>query len=174
MTQITQELDTQRKREKRNIEELILKAKATSKKAEYEQILAGLNKSKYPLLKNEDSLNEEQMHKLIQVKNVSPLLKAMHELKEKIRKVFNQTNNWYTGVFKLGMWLAKAKKYFTKSNNTMIRWFDEIIAYFDNRTTSGTVEGINNKLKLIKRSGYGFKNFDNFRIRCLLNWHFVC
>ncbi|MCY7366965.1 MAG: transposase, partial [Chamaesiphon sp.] len=34
------------------------------------------------------------------------------------------------------------------------------------------VEGINNKLKLIKRSGYGFTNFKNFRTRCLLNWHF--
>jgi len=31
---------------------------------------------------------------------------------------------------------------------------DEIIAYFDNRTTNGVVEGINNKLKLIKRSVY--------------------
>jgi hypothetical protein len=25
---------------------------------------------------------------------------------------------------------------------------------------------------LIKRSAYGFRNFDNYRIRCLLNWHF--
>ena len=40
MTQITQELDTQRKIEKRNIEELIKQA-STSKKAEYEQILEG-------------------------------------------------------------------------------------------------------------------------------------
>ena len=113
------------------------------------------------------------MDKLIQVKNVSPILKEMHEFKEKIRKIFNNTNDWYTGVFKLGMWLSRAKKYFPNSNNTIIRWYQEIIAYFDNRTTSGTVEGINNKLKLIKRSGYGFKNFENFRIRCLLNWHFV-
>lgn len=30
-------------------------------------------------------------------------------------------------------------------------WFDEIMAYFETRTTSGTVEGINNRLKLIKR-----------------------
>nr|WP_313890051.1 MULTISPECIES: transposase [Nostoc] len=150
------------------------KSKIDIKKSEYEQILEGLDKSKYLLLKNEESLNEEQINKLIQVKNVSALLKAMHELKEKIRKLFNKTTNWYTGVFKLGMWLAKAKKYFPKSNNTIIRWFYEIIAYFDNRTTSGTVEGINNKLKLIKRSGYGFRNFDNFRVRCLLTWHFVC
>jgi transposase len=72
------------------------------------------------------------------------------------------------------MWLSRAKKHFPNSNNTIIRWFDEIIAYFDNGTTSGIVEGINNKLKLIKRSAYGFRNFDNFRIRCLLNWHFNC
>jgi hypothetical protein len=43
----------------------------------------------------------------------------------------------------------------------------------DGRTTSRTVEGINNKLKLIKRLGYGFRNFTNFRLRSLLNWHFT-
>lgn len=31
-----------------------------------------------------------------------------------------------------------------------MRWLDEIIAYFDNRITSGVVEGINNKLKTDK------------------------
>ncbi|MGF1675167.1 MAG: transposase [Rivularia sp. (in: cyanobacteria)] len=49
----------------------------------------------------------------------------------------------------------------------------EIISYFDNRTNSGVVEGINNKGLLIKRSAYGFRNFDNFRVRCLLNWYFI-
>lgn len=171
MTQINKELDTQRKREKRNIEELIKKTKLAEKKAEYEQILLGLKSSKYPLLKNENNLSEEQLKKLIQVKNISPVLKVMHEIKENFRKVFDNTNDWYTGVFKLGMWLSKAKKYFPKSNNTIIRWFDEVIAYFDNGTNSGVVEGINNKLKLIKRSGYGFRNFENFRVRCLLNWY---
>ena len=172
MTQINKELDTQRKREKRKVEDLIKKAKPTDK-LKYEEILAGLKNSKYPLLKNKDKLTQEQLDKLIQVKNVSLILKEMHEFKEKIRKIFNNTNDWYTGVFKLGMWLSRAKKYFPNSNNTIIRWYQEIIAYFDNRTTSGTVEGINNKLKLIKRSGYGFKNFENFRIRCLLTWHFI-
>jgi transposase len=47
----------------------------------------------------------------------------------------------------------------------------EIISYFDNRTTQGVVEGINNKLKLIKRMGYGFRNFDNFQLRVALTWH---
>ncbi len=29
------------------------------------------------------------------------------------------------------------------------------------------MEGINNKIKLIKRQGYGFTNFDNFKSRLL-------
>ena len=126
------------------------------------------------LLKNESDLNEEQKAKLVQVKGVSPTLKSMHELKEKIRQIFEQSNNWLAGLFKLGIWLSEAQKYFPDSQNTIIRWLDEIIAYFDHKTTSGVVEGINNKLKLIKRSAYGFRNFENFRVRCLLNWQFNC
>ncbi|MHC5833948.1 MAG: transposase, partial [Nostoc sp.] len=77
--QINQELDTQRKREKRSLEELIQKAQLSSKKAEYEKALSGLKNSKYVLLKNESDLNEEQINKLSEVKNVSPVLKEMHE-----------------------------------------------------------------------------------------------
>ena len=172
MAQINKELDIQRKREKRKVEDLIKAANTPEEKTKHEQVLEGLKKIKYVLLKNESDLSEEQGIKLIQVKEVSINLKKMHELKEEIRKIFEQTNNWLTGLFKLGRWLVSAKKYFPDSQNTIIRWLDEIIAYFDNRTTSGVVEGINNKLKLIKRSAYGFRNFDNYRIRCLLNWHF--
>jgi len=171
MAQINKELDSQRKREKRKIEDVIKTEKKSEEKTEQEQVLEGLKKSKYVLLKNEKDLSEEQKSKLIQVKEVSSSLKRMHELKEEIRKFFEQTNNWLTGLFKLGIWLASAKKYFPNSQKTIIRWLDEIIAYFDNRTTSGVVEGINNKLKLIKRSAYGFRNFENYRIRCLLSWH---
>ena len=96
----------------------------------------------------------------------------MHELKEKIRQTFEEKNDWLVGLLKLEIWLSEAQKYFQNSQKTIIRWRGEIIAYFDHRTTSGVVEGINNKLKLIKRSGYGFRNFENFQSPCLLNWHF--
>lgn len=171
MAQINKELDIQRKREKSLVEDLIKTAKSPEEKAKNEKVLEGLKKSKYVLLKNEEELSEEQKAKLIQVEDASHTLKAMHQLKEEIRQIFSQTKHWLTGLFQLGRWLSEAKKYFPNSQNTIIRWLDEIIAYFDNRTTSGVVEGINNKLKLIKRSAYGFRNFENYRIRCLLNWH---
>ena len=169
MTQVNKELDIQRKREKRNIEDSIKQTKVQSEKVEYEKALDGLKRSKYALLKNESDLNEEQKNKLTQVKEVSTSLKLMHELKEKIRLIFDETNDWFAGLFKLGTWLLTAKNHFPTSHKTIYEKLDEIIAYFDNGTSSGTVEGINNKLKLIKRSAYGFRNFENFRVRCLLN-----
>ncbi|WP_445242377.1 transposase [Microcoleus sp. S13_C5] len=41
-------------------------------------------------------------------------------------------------------------------------------------TLTRVVEGLNNKLKLIKRSAYGLKNFDNYKNRCWLTWSFNC
>jgi transposase len=172
MAQINQELDGERKKEKRRMQAEVKQAKTPEEKLAKESILAGITDSKYAILKNEDNLSDRQKDKLAQVKNVSDRLKIMHQLKEEFREIFEKTEKWTDGLLKLGKWLSIAQKYFVNSQSTIYRWFDEILAYFDNRTTSGVVEGINNKIKLIKRSGYGFTNFDNFRNRCLLNWHF--
>lgn len=117
-------------------------------------------------------MTEEQKDKLEQIKQASPTLSKMHQLKEELRMIFEKPIDWLAALFELGNWLVSARQYYPKSQDTILRWFDEIIAYFDHRTTNGIVEGINNKLKLIKRSGFGFRNFDNFKIRSLLNWHF--
>ena len=167
MKQVNNELDTERKKQKREVDH-------HKKRTESEQILSSITNSKYALLKNEKHLNEQQKNKLAHVKSVSPVLAKMHELKEKLRDIFEKNHNWLSGLCKLGSWLLSAVNYFPKSYQTILRWLAEIIAYFDNRTTNGVVEGINNKLKLIKRSAYGFRNFDNFRVRCLLCWHFNC
>jgi transposase len=82
MAQINKELDSQRKREKRQVEDLIKKAESLEKKADQEKLLEGLKKSKYVLLKNESELNEQQKAKLVQVKDVSFTLKSMQKLKE--------------------------------------------------------------------------------------------
>jgi transposase len=50
---------------------------------------------------------------------------------------------------------------------TLLRWRKEILAYFETRLTNGRVEGFNNKIKLVKRRGYGYRSFRNYRLRCL-------
>jgi transposase len=166
MKQVNDELDTMRKAEKKA-------AMSLDNKSEKERILEALNKSKYSLIKNEDSLNEKQREKLEFVQEVSPNLAKMHALKEQFRDMFETTKSWGDSIIKLWDWMYDALSYFPKSIGTIVRWFGEIVGYFDGRTTCGAVEGINNKLKLIKRLGYGFRNFSNFRLRSLLNWHFT-
>lgn len=96
----------------------------------------------------------------------------MYREKEKLRDVFESQITSDEAFWKILAWTESSSKYFPKSCQTIKRWIDEIVAYFDHRTTQGAVEGINQKIKLIKRRAYGLTNFDNFRRRVLLNWHF--
>jgi transposase len=162
---LNEELDNQRKAAKRAAEKI-------RKKADGERILEGLNGSKYALLKNEKDLNDRQREKLIEVSQVSPKLATMYRLKEEFRGIFEAAGNWADGTLKLLDWMVESSTFFKQSCGTIKRWFDEVTSYFKLRITNGVVEGINNKLKLIKRLGYGFSNFDNFRLRGLLLWVF--
>ena len=58
---------------------------------------------------------------------------------------------------------------------TIERWFEKITAYHLAKITNGPTEGLNNLIKRVKRVGFGFTNFKNYRIRALLyagkpNW----
>jgi len=62
-----------------------------------------------------------------------------------------------------------------KLGRTIRTWFDKICNFHIARVSNGPTEAINNLIKRIKRVGFGFRNFDNYRIRALLyagkpNW----
>ena len=165
MKLVNDKLDTERKA-------LKSKLKKIKKKAKRERLTLFITNSKYSLLKNEKDLNKEQKEKLKQVKEVFSELGDMHSLKEELRKTLETRDFEVIGLLNLADWLRNAASKLPNSCVTIIRWLGQIISYFKNRTTQGIVEGINNKLKLIKRKEFGFKSFDNFRSRSLLSFHF--
>ena len=62
-----------------------------------------------------------------------------------------------------------------KLGRTIKNWFDKIVNYHLARVSNGPTEALNNLIKRIKRIGFGFRNFENYRIRALLyagrpNW----
>lgn len=62
-----------------------------------------------------------------------------------------------------------------KFGRTLKKWFDKIVNFHFTRLSNGPTESINNLIKRIKRIGFGFRNFENYRIRALLyagkpNW----
>jgi transposase len=62
-----------------------------------------------------------------------------------------------------------------KLGRTIRQWFDKLCNYHLARVSNGPTESLNNLIKRIKRIGFGFRNFENYRIRALLyagrpNW----
>jgi transposase len=50
---------------------------------------------------------------------------------------------------------------------TLMRWRNEVLAYFPTRASNGMTEGFNGKAKLVKRRAYGYRSFTNYRLRLL-------
>jgi transposase len=62
-----------------------------------------------------------------------------------------------------------------KLGRTLRQWFEKICNYHVAKMSNGPTEALNNLIKRIKRVGFGFRNFENYRIRALLyagkpNW----
>jgi transposase len=78
--------------------------------------------------------------------------------------LFNQCLNDYLGNNNLSDKVSTAL-------NTGIEYLEYIKNTMDCNFSNGRIEGINNKIKLIKRVSYGYRSFDNFRLRIMLCFH---
>ena len=123
--------------------------------------------SKYLLLSNRINLEQEQIEKLEIILKKSECLRIAYDMKEEFREIYEANMTVTIAQTEFKDWLNYAKIFFQESASTIVNHFEGICNYFLNRTTSGVMEGINNRIKLIMRQGYGFSNFDNFRERVL-------
>lgn len=123
--------------------------------------------SKFILLKNGVDLMESERIKLEVILSHSKRLRIAYDLKEEFREIFETCKTVEEGRNQLTKWLKKARFIYCDVLTMIRNHLDGICNYFLSRTTSGVMEGINNRIKLIKRQAYGFVNFDNFRARLL-------
>lgn len=103
-----------------------------------------------------------------------PDLKTAYDLKEEILWMFQTIHDSQTARLRLNQWIEKAKNCGLPEFKTSIRayqnWKEPIINSFNSPYSNGSTEGCNNKIKVIKRNGYGLRNFDRFRTRILLSF----
>ena len=103
--------------------------------------------------------------------NISDELKRGYELKELFLDIVN--HGIYEDVrrqFLCWIDLCRESKIeeFIEAANTIENWLPYIVnSFIDKRFSNGYTEGMNNKIKVIKRVGFGYKNFTFFRIRLL-------
>ena len=59
-------------------------------------------------------------------------------------------------------------KIFKKLGRTIRQWFEPIIRMWRFTKSNGITEGFHRKMKLIQRRAYGYRNFQNYRLRVLI------
>lgn len=156
----------------KNLNHCLTVARREIQRAASEDVKKQLKGSRWALVKNEKDLNEKQRAKLEIVYQVSSELKVCHQLKEQFRAIFETVMDRKKARTALLQWIKRVQKQNVTALQsflvTLNNWFELILNYFIERWTNAFAEGINNKIKLIKRRAFGFTNFDHFRLRILV------
>ncbi|MCX5977354.1 MAG: ISL3 family transposase [Coprothermobacterota bacterium] len=120
------------------------------------------------LLKAKEKLSFKEEAKLETLFRLFPALKTAWQLKEGLREWYHSAT-WREALDGMGEWLGQVRRSWLEPFRALLgtfrEWGEEILNYFSCRVTNGPLEGKNNRIKVIKRLGYGYRNADNLRIR---------
>lgn len=127
-------------------------------------------RSKNILLKPRYKLSPEEKIILEQMLTASKELEKAYILKEQFYKLFRAKTR-KTAARKLKDWLYLAAESnlpeFYHCIDTFTKWRSAIVNIVESKLTNGFTEGINNKIKVLKRVSFGYRNFQRFRNRIL-------
>lgn len=131
---------------------------------------------RHVLYKRSEKLTDKHRWYLNRYLSMSDELKTAYELKEAYCEWFDwakTTDDVVEVKRRLQDFYRKVEKAqipaFLKAIQTLKNWQVEILNSFSFKYSNGFLEGINNKTKVMKRNAYGFKRFDHFRAKILLN-----
>ena len=127
-------------------------------------------RSKSLLIKRFDSLEEDQKQEVNVMLYYSVNISRAYWYKEQFLKIIT-CKDAESAKTAMKEWIENAENcdiaQFEKCAQTMRNWYTGIINSFSSPVTNGFTEGCNNKIKVLKRNAYGYKNFKRFRNRIL-------
>jgi len=113
------------------------------------------------LRKNHSDLDDDERARLRRLLAHSPQLHQAYTFREELTAIFNQAQSPQEGERRLISWINKVQvsdlDCFDEFITTLTNHWQPILNYFVDRITSGFVEGLNNKIKTVKRRCYGIK-----------------
>jgi len=155
-------LDTLRKKELKRL-----------KKALSEDEYKKLKGVMWVLRKNKEDLSDDELSTLDCLFQHSASLKIAYAFRNDLTEIFDQDLSKRQAQHKIRVWKKRVKQCgltcFNGFLKTLGKYLHEIINYFQNRQTSGFVEGLNNKIKVIKRRCYGIFNVNHLYQRIRLD-----
>ena len=127
-------------------------------------------RSRTLLNKRYEFLSDEQKQQVNTMLYTSEKLSTAYWLKENFLRILD-CDSTNTARKQLSDWVMAASnsnlKRFSDCAKTMVNWSTGILNSFDCTYTNGFTEGCNNKIKVLKRNAYGYRNFNRFRNRIL-------
>lgn len=144
--------------------------RATYQKEHDENSRRVVRGQRWILLCNGEELDESGQQRLQAALQANrPLAKAYY-LKEALRRVWRQRSKEDADAV-LADWIRQASEsdvaILRGMADTIVKHRNGILAWYDHRTSTGKIEGINNKIKTMKRQAYGFRDMDFFKLKIL-------
>lgn len=119
------------------------------------------------------SLTADERAKLEALFEELPELRRLYNLRVEFKRIFDETQDRRQAELALTAWIMELLEAFPEMDNAFVktyeRWQAEILNYFDGRHTSGVVEGINNKARVITKRAYGLKSASSLWTRLVLD-----
>jgi len=155
------------------------KVRKYQQKALDNQGIKTLKGGRFLPLCNYESLSPVKQERLKSILNANEPLFIMHSMKEQLRLLWHQPNEEKARAF-LVDWIIEAvsisNEYAPMYGRpalaplkslafTLMRHYRGILNYFKHFITNGKAEGINNKIKTLKRQAYGYRDMEYFKLR---------
>jgi len=135
--------------------------------------LKAIKGMRFLLLTNYEKLDPRKQDSLGCLLAANEPIAIAHAMKEQLRLFWMKPDS-NEGARFLCCWVIDAItsriRELQKAARTLLRHGQDLLNYFKHRITNGKTEGINNKIKTMKRQAYGFRDIDYFKLR-LYNLH---
>lgn len=120
--------------------------------------------ARWALLKNPEDLTDNQAAQLVKIRRNRGGIWRAYEMKEQFRAIFAGDLTPAQAAVLLDRWCARAQRSrlapFVKAARTIRHRRDLILNAVEHGISNGRVEGLNTKVRLIVRRGYGFHSAD--------------
>jgi transposase len=131
-----------------------------------------LKGTRWLLLKNPENLDDrrDERQRLEEALRLNEPLATAYYLKEDLRQIWSQPNK-RTARRVLRDWLARARasgiRILRQFADTLEAHQEGVLNYYHYRISTGPLEGTNNKIQLMKRQAYGFRDQEFFKLKIL-------
>ncbi|OVE53236.1 transposase, partial [Chryseobacterium mucoviscidosis] len=128
-----------------------------------------LARSRYLLYKSREKWTENQSKRVKILFREYPDLEKIYHLSDSLRKIYNQNITKSVAMLKLAHWFKDVEesgfKSFSTLKNTIINHYNDILNYFEARSTNAAAESFNAKIKNFRLQLRGVKDRTFFLFR---------